>query len=161
MHTERALSYGSKILYERALKIMDLENKKPSQNLTLCPICNCKPNVAVIKDLKSNINKYKCFCSNIGTHISCGDWKASQKLAEEDWEHRVKDQTQPDLIKARNVDVIKKVVAAMNEEELAEFLTSGSIAGCMELPEYTTKEKMLSWLMMESECQACCETKEA
>ena len=140
---------------------MDLETKKPSQNLTLCPICNCKPNVAMIRDSEGNVNRYKCFCSNIGTHISCGDWKTSQELAEKDWEHRVKDQTQPDLIKARNVDVIKKAVASMNEEELAEFLTSGSIIGCMELPEHTTKSEMLSWLVEKSECQACCKRNEA
>lgn len=51
-----------------------------------CPICGSQP------EIKSSDPEYlsmKYFCSNIGTHISCGDWKSTEELAVADWNKRV------------------------------------------------------------------------
>ncbi|AAK79890.1 endogenous inhibitor of DNA gyrase (YacG/DUF329 family) [Clostridium acetobutylicum] len=64
------------------MKIKAIEgNKLPKP----CPICNGKAKLNFIE------SEYKYFCSNIGTHISCGDWKSTEKAATADWDRRVEE----------------------------------------------------------------------
>lgn len=53
-----------------------------------CPICGSK---SEIMSLNPEYSFIKYFCSNNGTHISCGDWENTKELAAADWNRRVQD----------------------------------------------------------------------
>lgn len=50
-----------------------------------CPECGCQPKLS---SLQPEYQSMKYFCSNIGTHISCGEWKSTKELAIKDWNRR-------------------------------------------------------------------------
>ena len=58
------------------------------EKLLPCPECGDQPK---IKSLESEYSSIKYFCGNIGTHISCGDWKKTDELAIAEWNRRVRE----------------------------------------------------------------------
>lgn len=118
----------------------------PSRQLSPCPICKEQP-VILCTDVSDEKPEYKCFCSGNGVHIGCGDWKSTPQLAEEDWERRVQDRTQPDLINPTNFETIKSVIANdITVDMMAEILIYGNLRDFIDYPHFDTVKDMRKWL---------------
>ena len=118
----------------------------PSRQLSPCPLCGKQP-VILCTDVTDEKPEYKCFCTGNGTHIGCGDWKSTPQLAEEDWERRVQNRTQPDLIDPTNFDVVKNIIANdITVEAMARALYHNTFYEIFDVPGFETEEEMLEWL---------------
>lgn len=83
------------------------------EELLPCPECGGQPK---LNTLEPEYASMKYFCSNGGTHISCGDWKETNQMAVSDWNRRVQEykdtlkvKTLSDNLKNRLKDRLSKV----------------------------------------------------
>ena len=90
----------------------------PGMEVRRCPMCGSLPRVRCIASCEDQEFEAKAFCSNSREHISIGDWKSSIKAALEDWNRRTTDETQPDLYKPTNLEIIRR----FSPDQLARFI---------------------------------------
>lgn len=90
----------------------------PELEVKPCPICGSLPRLRCFANCEEQEFEAKAFCSNNSNHIPVGDWKPSMKSSLEDWNRRTTDETQPDLYKPTNLEIIRR----FSPDQLARFI---------------------------------------